>query len=60
MESDFQVLLEEKLGLENELQKLKNTEVSSILVSENGRIPKKPYYCRTEIKDLFKCFIIRF
>nr|XP_021541696.1 coiled-coil domain-containing protein 7 [Neomonachus schauinslandi] len=26
MESDFQVLLEEKLGLENELQKLKNTE----------------------------------
>ncbi|XP_034499873.1 coiled-coil domain-containing protein 7 isoform X1 [Ailuropoda melanoleuca] len=26
MESDFQVVLEEKLGLENELQKLKNTE----------------------------------
>ncbi|XP_045642369.1 coiled-coil domain-containing protein 7 [Ursus americanus] len=26
MENDFQVLLEEKLGLENELQKLKNTE----------------------------------
>lgn len=41
MESDFQVVLEEKLGLENELQKLKNTEVGSILVSENGRIPKK-------------------
>lgn len=44
MESNFQVLLEEKLGLESELQKLKNTEVSSILVSENGRIPKKTYF----------------
>lgn len=44
MESNFQVLLEEKLGLESELQKLKNPEVSSILVSENGRIPKKPYF----------------
>ena len=38
MESDFQVLLEEKSVLENELQKLKN-EVSLISVSENGRVP---------------------
>lgn len=36
MQRDFQLLSEEKLVLENELQKLKDTEVGKILVFENG------------------------
>lgn len=36
MQNDFELLLEEKSVMENELQKWKDIEVGKILVSENG------------------------